>query len=1069
MYSPEQEMPSMSNHESTAPSPLLVIVMGMHRSGTSLITNILAKAGFFLGEKEDLIGGNLWNRDGYFERASVVTTDDMILTLCGGDWQSPPLEETIAKFNADEKIKGLLRAFEGVPRSILKDPRMCLTFPIWKRNLTGDVRIINMTRSCDAVVKSLQRRDKFTAEKGKALWRTYTERAEKYIAGYPTFSLTYESLFSASRPKVLAELARFLDLSQDLEPIAVEVVDSSLNHSGLDSLDASLSGCWAQLYLPREDGYKEEANCGANVPVGDWAQITLPIRVSLNEAKDVLRLDPLGRDAIIDISSLTLRSAADDSIAWQAQTPDDFAGLRVSGTAIRVPHEKYLRIFSSSDDPQLYFPKFESAAFAGPMKLEVWMRVNIEPEAIADMLSELIAGKSEKAAAFEKQLDVLRSRLDDAQSQLGQVEQAKAEQQAAVARMETELAEQRQALRRESSEHREALRQAESKVGEMDSLLDQRERELAWLQSVLVHWGKWAARQKESKAVQLSRVGEILTLQNQRMRRFLESTSTLLRSIVGEATAQEVLPVETILGTMPPPETIRELTDHKLAEMQAAYQACAPYFDSAFYLEKYPDIAAAGLDPLQHFIEHGLAEGRLPNPLFDPAYYLGRYPDVAASGMNPLQHYAEIGAQEGRIAHPALEGLVGSEDADRSGLAEESLRALDAGGIRSDLHKYLKERIEEVYEKSPEYMARSTASFAADGKGAKVIAFYFPQFHPFPENEKFWGKGFTEWTSVTKANPLYKGHWQPRLPSDLGFYDLRIKDVMKEQIDIAKQYGIYGFCFHHYWFSGQRVMRVPYNHMLANPDLDIPFCLHWANEPWTVRWDGFANSGVLLDQKHTPEDDMAFIQDITPALRDPRYIRIQGRPLLIIYRPGLFPDIQATIGRWRAYCEKNKLGDLYLTMMQTGFDGQVDPHKYGFDAAIEYPPHNMRIPSLKDTVQMLVPDFAGDIFGYPDLVETNLRREKPDYTLFRGLFPNWDCTPRRKNAVIFKDSTPSLYQKWLEGQIRYSNKNLPPAERFLFINAWNEWAEGAYLEPDRRYGYAYLEATRRAIQNGAGK
>lgn len=346
----------------------------------------------------------------------------------------------------------------------------------------------------------------------------------------------------------------------------------------------------------------------------------------------------------------------------------------------------------------------------------------------------------------------------------------------------------------------------------------------------------------------------------------------------------------------------------------------------------------------------------------------------------------------------------------------------------------------------------------------KVLAFYFPQYHPFPENDKFWGKGFTEWNNVVKARPLFEGHNQPNLPGELGFYDLRVKDVMRRQMELAKNHGIYGFCLHHYWFSGKPVMRVPYNNILSDQSLDLPFCLHWANEPWTVRWDGCLGKGVLLEQKHTPEDDIAFIKDIEPALKDKRYIRIDGRPLLIVYRPSLFFDMKSTIKRWNDYCVGVGIGKLYLAMMQTCFDEITNPAHYDCDAAIEYPPHNFHLEKINDKIRFF-DDFKGNVFDYAQFRDFALSKEKPDYTLFRGVVPSWDCTPRRKTPDIFANSSPALYQKWLSSMCEYTIKNNKKNERLVFINAWNEWGEGAYLEPDMRYGYANLNATERAIND----
>ena len=345
----------------------------------------------------------------------------------------------------------------------------------------------------------------------------------------------------------------------------------------------------------------------------------------------------------------------------------------------------------------------------------------------------------------------------------------------------------------------------------------------------------------------------------------------------------------------------------------------------------------------------------------------------------------------------------------------------------------------------------------------KSIAFYLPQFHPIAENDAWWGKGFTEWTNVSRAKPQFAEHYQPHLPGELGFYDLRLVDVQRRQIELARLHGIHGFCYHHYWFGGKRLLRQPLDQLLAHPELDFPFCLCWANENWTRKWDGL-DDDVLIGQQHSPEDDLAFIRDIEPALRDPRYIKVGDRPLLIVYRPALLPDAFSTALRWRTYCRESGLGDLFLASTHA-FD-RLDPRTFGFDAALEFAPNNMAGSAWVSGVTHVNPAFRGVLYDYRELVSLNTERQPPEgYTLFRSVTPMWDNEARRPGrGTVFTHSSPGLYGEWLENVCRWTERHVGDDRQFVFLNAWNEWAEGAHLEPDRRYGYAYLEATAKALE-----
>lgn len=354
---------------------------------------------------------------------------------------------------------------------------------------------------------------------------------------------------------------------------------------------------------------------------------------------------------------------------------------------------------------------------------------------------------------------------------------------------------------------------------------------------------------------------------------------------------------------------------------------------------------------------------------------------------------------------------------------------------------------------------------AVQDEEVKLIAYYLPQFHPFPENNEWWGEGFTEWTNVVTAKPQYEGHYQPHLPADLGFYDLRLDEVRERQAELAREHGIYGFCYHYYWFGGRTLMDRPIRALLETGKPDFPFCLCWANEPWSRRWDG-SESEVLLGQPHKIDIDERFILDILPYLKDPRYIRIDGAPLLLIYRIGLIEEPQELFHRWRLLAAERGVPDLHISMAETF--GQTDPYRYGCDSAAGFPPHGLVTANIAEQMSGLEPQFKGKVYDYQDIVRRDMSLPSPAYLTFRGIMPSWDNTARKSSAGhVFHGATPELYELWLRRLIDVTRRTNPPGQRLIFINAWNEWAEGTHLEPDRQHGRAYLLATRRALTGQA--
>ncbi len=346
---------------------------------------------------------------------------------------------------------------------------------------------------------------------------------------------------------------------------------------------------------------------------------------------------------------------------------------------------------------------------------------------------------------------------------------------------------------------------------------------------------------------------------------------------------------------------------------------------------------------------------------------------------------------------------------------------------------------------------------------ATLVAFYLPQFHTIPENDEWWGKGFTEWRNVTRALPQFEGHYQPKLPGDLGFYDLRNVEVMHEQARLAREYGISAFCFYFYWFGGKTLLETPLRNWLNDKTIDLKFCLCWANEKWTRTWDGRGEE-ILIDQQHSPEDDIAFIEYVAEYMRDPRYLRVDGKPVLLIYRPALFPDIKTTAVRWRRWCDENSLGDIHLAYVQS-FDA-LDPRTIMFDAAVQFPPLLSNAKSLSTGAALINPEHTGEILDWRDMAHAATRlASKTLYPFYTCINPGWDNEARRSGSGrCFLGASPDRYGKWLAGAI---SLNLASGtDKPIFINAWNEWAEGAVLEPDGIHGYAYLDTTRRSLGVG---
>jgi hypothetical protein len=533
------------------------------------------------------------------------------------------------------------------------------------------------------------------------------------------------------------------------------------------------------------------------------------------------------------------------------------------------------------------------------------------------------------------------------------------------------------------------------------------------------------------------------------------------------------------------------------------------YLDPSWYLAHHADVREAGFDPVLHYLLHGDAEGRAPGPHFDAhwyrarhglppeeralshylrerhhgaapipdfdaEFYLATYRDVARAGADPYEHYVTLGWQEGREPHPEFD----SRYYVKRHMGGEAREAPLLHWLRHRHEPGIHPRMPQETPTIPRQVKRNTRpgeEFELPRplpEGAKprarVWAYYLPQFHAIAENDAWWGTGFTEWTNLARALPRFVGHYQPRVPRDLGHYNLGGPDagreVMRRQIEMAKGGGVGGFVFYWYWFNGHRLLEKPVEAFLKDRSLDMPFALMWANENWTRRWDG-AENDVLMSQDYRPAEEEALIDELARHFADPRYIRLSGRPVVMMYRAGLVPEAKEMIAGWRARFRERHREDPILVMAQS-FDDR-DPRDFGFDAAIEFPPHKLakQATPISASLDYLDPDFTGTVFAFEDIVRLSLDEPEPDFPLVKCVVPGWDNDPRKQGSgtVIIHGARPDTYEAWLAELVERAERKPFFGEPVVCVNAWNEWCEGAYLEPDLHYGAAFLNATARAV------
>jgi len=1058
--------------------PRVLLVLGMHRSGTSAATRVVNLLGADLGN--NLIEPGADNPDGFWEHAEAVRINDALLEGLGRTWYDmrempQDWQSTEAAGDALAQIETLIRQ-DFRPGSLwaIKDPRMCLTAPIWIRALRGlgySVDCLFVVRNPREVVDSLHVRNNWVRGPLYLMWVQYLMEAEAASRDERRTLITYDELLADWRgtmERVAAELGLVWPVT--LEAAAAEVhafLNKGRRHHVADSEDATGETGDADNDVPELASKLYQACLSISRDEKTWSAISRLEKTY----RSVAGLYAEHVDQLINLR-------------WQAEARAQVAEARAASLSTvpeveinAVTYEKLAEDIgkSISGSHDLLAQKIGTIvnAMAGGMD-----HLGLGFVALQKELREKAHKDEEREVASEARMGALENTFYDLSKRTAATEvqfatvagemKARIEhQQSVLAELGTtcgSLAGQLDVLRASAQNQAHILGES------LDRVLPQVELRLAALDTELkTHVSNVA----ESSANALDQVKQRLVALDVALRANeqseAESAASTMQHIEGVANE-----LRTRLADMQDTQGKRDIQiDRLLVELDNRETKIHQLESSTSWRITAPlRWIRKALSPRAWKATLGrsvkFCYERLPLPTHRRLALKSKvFRTLAPLIRNTRSYRAWRAFEDHRGIGPAMMQVGGMPTAPSSSSIQPQQYSGSAGDPTSSLASRVLNGLNEVASgTSGEYIAMDDKPADLSRIDVRAIAFYLPQFHPIPENDAWWGRGFTEWTNVSKAVPQFVGHYQPRLPGELGFYDLRLVDVMRRQVELAKHYGLQGFCFHYYWFGGRRLLERPLEQLLANTDIDFPFCICWANENWSRRWDGM-DQDILIGQDHSPEDDMAFITALEPVLRDPRYIRVDGKPLLVVYRPAILPDAKATQERWREHCRKVGIGEIVLAMVQ--FDVE-DPRVFGFDVAIEFPPHKLArgLEPINDKLDIVNPGYSGYVVDYDAVIERAREHTAVDFQMIRGVFPSWDNEARKPGrGYTFANATPARYREWMDLAINYARKHPVAGERMVFINAWNEWAEGAHLEPDRRYGYAFLDQTRAALLNSA--
>lgn len=956
----------------------VIIVLCMHRSGSSVITRGIQALGADLGDNLMApVDGN--NAKGFFEDLDIYRFNEELLSSLGSAWHSlTPLDKT--RLTGPEFSEQRRQAIQLMNEKLVagrlfafKDPRTAVLMPFWRcvfEDLDLDDRYVIAVRNPIEIAASLKARDGLDMRRGLYLWAKHAFEAVGNTKGKPRIFVAYDAIMRQPMEQLtrLAEGLGFDELNtseKDIRDYCEGFLESKLRHNYAGEQELERTGLVPPFLIALDDWLR---SCAA-ASVGDETEpdhaFWEDVQARLREAVPLLTLS----DAEFSqaISERLEKQAAEEALA-----------------------DAESRLSSAVSDRDQAIAEVTSE--------------RIERHAAEEALADRDKAIMESASSLEENKGLLEGALTELKEERRQHQEVQS------------LFRREQSIRQSSQDELKVERQERNELEDRVNTAEARAKEAA-LEAELLQQRVTAlatAKQKAEADHDATRTAYLLAR---------AETNSLRSSTSWRLSA--------------PVRALGRIARNPISGTRQVGLRIARLMWRALPISSR-------------------ARGRVAGAAFATAPFLFSW--------TPQFKAWRAQRQTRQVSHSSLKSdhhELGTT-LDYDGPSSSSNMPFQAPGAASSSDP---SQCEDVSREDPSLCGYVPlrATQVPEQVEARALAFYLPQFHPIPENDAWWGEGFTEWTKVRPSRPSFEGHYQPHEPGELGYYDLQQDHgTMVRQAELAELHGLSGFVFYFYWFAGKRLLEEPIKTFANEGSIDFPFCLCWANENWSRRWDG-REDHILIGQEHSADDDLAFIEYVARYMRNPRYIRIGGRPLLIVYRPALLPDARATAMRWRAWARDNGIGEIYLACTES-FESKP-PNLFGFDAAIEFPPNNMGLSPDRSLVPDLAETHELKLYDWRQLAARGEAYQEPEYTLFRSVTPSWDNTPRRpKDGAVFLYSTPTRFRRWLQRAVADTTQRFQhPDERLIFINAWNEWAEGAHLEPDRRYGYAWLEAARGAL------